>query len=225
MARLSPSSGKAVDSHSELPSSAGEGVVEIELSIVPPRTTPESTDGALAMVALGQHSESPSNDGNDNATMHQRRSLVFLMMTLMSIAGMGTATVGVLAGGKVGFCLSRSVSNMVAFGMIDSAVISNKCPSQEDRRSSTSAVLLRNVAWKRGTCWLAIGLLQATVNALYLISIDTKRMGTVWQRRPLLYMTVDLFICKTGLVAGVMMRAHRDRISNVFKWLSSSKQE
>ena len=46
--RLSSSSGEAVDSHSELPSSADEGVVTVELSIASHRTTPESTDGALA---------------------------------------------------------------------------------------------------------------------------------------------------------------------------------
>jgi hypothetical protein len=74
MARLSSLSGEAVDSHSELPSSADEGVVvEIELSIVPPRTTSETTDGALAMVTLKQYPESSSNDGNDDITIHQER--------------------------------------------------------------------------------------------------------------------------------------------------------
>ena len=75
--RLSSSSGEAVDSHSELPSSADEGVVTIELSIVLPHcTTSESTDGASAMVALGQHhpDESPSNDGNDDITMQTPRT-------------------------------------------------------------------------------------------------------------------------------------------------------
>ena len=74
--RLSSSSGEAVDSHSELPSSADEGaVVTIELSSVPHCTTSESADGASAMVALGHHHpESPSNDGNDDITMQTPRT-------------------------------------------------------------------------------------------------------------------------------------------------------
>jgi hypothetical protein len=83
-------------------------------------------------------------------------------MTLMAITGMGTATIGLLAGGKIGLSLSKAVFDVMTLGMVDIAVTANEYPSQEEGWSSTIAPQLRNVAWKRGTCWLAVGLLQAT---------------------------------------------------------------
>ena len=56
--------------------------MKIELSIVPPSTTSETTDGVLAMVALGQHPESPSNTGINGKVGFVLSKAVFEMMAL-----------------------------------------------------------------------------------------------------------------------------------------------
>ena len=86
-------------------------------------------------------------------------------------------------------------------------MVVNNCTATSKRCLEARHVLARS--------WVAA---SHPVLAGMRISIDTKRMGAIWQAWPLLYSTVYLFICQIGLIRCVMMRAHRDRRPNAFKW-------
>ena len=43
-------------------------------------------------------------------------------MTAMSIGGMGVASFGVLAGGKVGYALTKNMFEVAVYGVVDNAV-------------------------------------------------------------------------------------------------------
>ena len=142
------------------------------------------------------------------------RPLWFFMVliALVSIIGMWVASFGALVGGKWGFVLPKTIFEVTAFGIVDSAVTINEQPGNALPRG-------RSAIMKRGVCWLAIGLLQGTASALSYISVEGGDVN-VWKPEPIFYELFATFICRTGLVAGVMMRAHRDRRPNVMRWFS-----
>ena len=125
-------------------------------------------------------------------------------MTAVSIGGMGVTSFGVLAGGKVGYTLTKDTLSTLAYGAVDIVVAQQADPG--------------SVWQKRGACWFTIGIFTGSVNSAAYISFDAKRTGTIWQTERLLFLFAWNFICKAGLVGGVMMRAHKDRRPNVMKW-------
>jgi hypothetical protein len=67
---------------------------------------PNLTDNTISVVAAA---EFPS--GTANSPTHRHRRLTFFcVMTAVSIGGMGVASFGVLAGGKVGYALPKDMS-------------------------------------------------------------------------------------------------------------------
>ena len=144
-----------------------------------------------------------------DATNHHHRLSFCVMMAVVSIGGMGVATFGVLAGGKVGFAL-LSMFEMTTYGAIDAAV-SMSTAIQPDPAVPPG---LR----KRGAAWFAIAILQGSADALRSISFDEKREGTVWQPGPIIFSFIGMVICRIGLTPMVMMRAHCDRQPNAMKW-------
>ena len=167
-------------------------------------------DNAIDMTLAEHHPGPPNNSTNQQ----QRWSLLFLS----TFIGMGIATFGVLAGGKVGFFLLREATCVASYAAVDIAVTA-ELSSQEVGRPSNSALQVRNTTWKqRGACWLAVWLLQGTANVLWKITIEQKDVGTVWQPVPIIFIIIYYFICLIGLNGMVMMQAHRDRRPSVMKY-------
>ena len=82
----------------------------------------------------------------------------------------------------------------MAFAVVDISVTANdELSSQQAGRPSTSSPKLRNAAWKRGACWLAIGLLTGTANALMRTAIDEKDAGTVSQPVPVIWIVIVIY--------------------------------
>ena len=209
-----------------LSSTADEGVVVIELEVgaaadIAQSKEPLSHDNcdtadndAIDMV-LAEHHQGPPRNNIVGTNRQQRWSL----LSYITLIGIGIATFCVLAGGKVGFFLPRQTVRVFSLAVFDPAFPANgDLPSQDAGRPSTSILQVRSAAWKRGTCWLAIGLLSGTLNTLWEIAIDEKAAGTVWQPVPIIFIVIYFFICQIGLIGGVMFRAHRDSRPNAFKW-------
>ena len=168
---------------------------------------PASTDNTIVAIdTIDIAAELPSNvsDAHSSTTNRRHGLFFFCVMTAVSIGGMGVTSFGVLAGGKVGYTLTKDTLETLAYGAIDIAVAQQADPG--------------SVWQKRGACWFTIGIFTGSVNSAAYISFDAKRAGTIWQTERLLFLFAWYFICKVGLVGGVMMRAHKDRRPNVMKW-------
>ena len=127
--------------------------------------------------------------------------ILFSAFTAASIGGMGVATFGLLASGKVGLGLTKSVFEVASFGAMDIIVRVNLSLQEDHLWLPASASDLQ----KRGCCWFAIGILQGSVSALANISIDKKREGTIWQPAPIACKFVYYAIFRVGLT-GVWSR-------------------
>jgi len=165
-------------------------------------TPGDLTGNAISAVAAAEISSGVAR----SPTNHHRRLAFFCVMTAVSIGGMGVASFGVLAGGKVGYAIPKEIFELVVFGTVGVSV------AQE-----ATSVQSMPVLFKRAAAWFAIGLFQGSANAFYFISFDAKREGTMWQLEPFSYALVNCFICHIGLVGVAMMRAHHDRRANVIR--------
>ena len=164
------------------------------------------SNGIPSPEAVGTLEQEPSG-----ATNHHR---LFCVMAAVSIGGMGLATFGILAAGKVGFALPRSMFQMAAYGAVDIAVDLNVVVQAHPASALSVPPGIQN----RGAAWFAIAILSGSAWALYFISFDAKREGTVWQPEPIVYGSIIFFVCHIGLIGMVMLRAHCDLQPNAIKW-------
>jgi hypothetical protein len=142
-------------------------------------------DNAIDTTLAEDHPSPPNNNNADanNTTQQQRLTQRWLPLFLLTLIGMGIATIGVLAGGKVGLFLPKQAILVFVCTVVEYTVAANNDLSSRETgwlSSSALQVDLRDTALKqRGACWLAIGLLAGTSNALWKITIEKKDIGTV----------------------------------------------
>ena len=166
----------------------------------------------------------PTNATNaEEETHHQKARFFLVAWAVASVVGMGAAVFAALAGGKVGLFLPRAIFEIAAYGMVDTAVTIN---DSLHAAGQPLAANLQMVVVKRGVCWLVIGLVSGTTVALWSIFVEKEhvdgdwRMVPTWQPLPVLLLLFQCFVCRIGLVGGVMMRAHRDRRPSIMIWFS-----
>ena len=153
----------------------------------------------------------PSITSIDNG---KRRVAVTVIACL---AGMGMSTFVVLAGGKLCLFMLKDVCRAIVFGIVDIVVIidDNHLDIGQARAPPShpqSKVIMR------GLCWIAIGVIRGTLLVLRYITFDRKREGIAWQPQPLLCTLSMFLVVDIWLISVVMMRAHRDRRRNAFKF-------
>ena len=170
---------------------------------------PDLTDNTISAVSAAESSIGAAN----SPTNRRRRLTFFCAMTAVSIGGMGMASFGVLAGGKVGATLPTETFVAIGYGGVDIAVALNVAQESDP---AASVLFVPNAL--RAAMWLAIGILQGSASGLWFVSFASKRTGAMWQLEPLLYDFVFCFIVRIGLVGVVMLRAHCDLRPNVFIW-------
>jgi len=122
-----------------------------------------------------QHITEPPSTNADVSNIsgrHQQQRRRLLFFTIATFGGMGVATFGVLAGGKVGYALSAAMSKKAVYGAVDIAI--NIAVQIDPARFVTVPPGPR----KRGAAWFAIAILSGSANALWFISFDATREGT-----------------------------------------------
>ena len=132
---------------------------------------PASTDNTIVAIdTIDIAAELPSDvsDAHSSATNRRHGLFFFCVMTAVSIGGMGVTSFGVLAGGKVGYTLTKDTLETLAYGAIDIAVAQQADPG--------------SVWQKRGACWFTIGIFTGSFNSAAYISFDAKRAGTSGKR-------------------------------------------
>ena len=134
----------------------------------------------------------------------------------MALAGMGMVTFAALTFGKSGLYFWQRIPPLVGFGAIDIAMMPINAAAPQATGQPSTQPNVRNLS-KRALCWLCIGILHGTVLALWYITFDQNRAGTVWQLEPMLY-DVVFFCVPVFIVAVVMLQAHKDRRPTIMVW-------
>ena len=196
-----------------------------------PASTTSSVNNSLAHAAASASElgdvpvQPPTNATNaEEETHHQKARFLLIAWAVASVVGMGTAVFAALAGDKVGLFLPRGIFETTAYAMADTVVTINNL--LEVAGGQPPAANLQMVVVKRSVCWLVIGLLMDTAMTLLRIFREKKHVDGDWrpvptcQPFPVLLNLFLCFVCYTGLVGGVMMRAHRDRRPSIMIWFS-----
>ena len=183
------------------------------------RRPPPPPDGSLE-----ETPQSPVVINHSAAVSNQQRQVLdVIYLIAWSIYWTATATYTVLFGGKVGYAVSFTACELVGFVAIDAALSNNDNSSLPIPAALPTTVTphsrnkqsIRN----RGLRWLVIAGIQCIGRTFWYVLFDEKRAGTAaWQPGPLFFGFVSIFVCKIGLIGGLMFRAHLDRRPNALKF-------
>ena len=145
--------------------------------------------------------------------VRRRPTFVVILMALSSVTGVGVASFGALAGGKLGLSFLRNFFQMVPPAFADLTLT-----IYDHVEAMMGRVNVRAIIAKREACWLFVAITQGTLQALWSISFDSARSGMVWQPVPMLYALLCYWLIQIYLFAGVMTQAHHDPQPNIWKW-------